>query len=164
MPNRPPSEGSRIKWTLAHLDELTSRATFDIFLLRQQVFVLEQSCLYPDIDGIDLVAFHLLGRNAQSALLAYLRIIPPLGKYPGPAIGRVLTSSDARGGGMGRQLMVEGISRTRTLYARQTIYLSAQTYLLGFYTSLGFAAYGDAFDEDGIEHIQMSLGATTPTG
>ena len=88
-------------------------------------------------------------------LTAYLRIIPPLGKYPGPAIGRVVTSPEARGGGLGRALMLEGIRQTDELFPGTSIFLSAQTYLINFYQSLGFVTDGEPFDEDGIEHIEM---------
>ena len=128
---------------------------FEALHLRQQVFVLEQQCLYPDIDLIDLEALHLVGRGDDGALIAYLRIIPPLGKYPGPAIGRVVTAANARGGGLGRTLMLEGIRQTQAQFPGSDLFLSGQTYLQAFYESLGFEAVGEPFDEDGIEHIEM---------
>jgi len=143
-----------VEWSLSPLQALTPLHVFAMYRLRQAVFVLEQECLYPDIDDIDLQAQHLLGWDSDS-LLAYLRIMPPLGKYQGPAIGRVLTAQAARKGGLGRLLMHEGISRTQALFPEQPIYLAAQTYLTTFYTSLGFDAYGDTYIEDGIEHIEM---------
>jgi ElaA protein len=142
-------------WQLAKLSELSALEAFEFLRLRQQVFVLEQQCLYEDIDGIDSDAWHLLGRNREGVLVAYLRIIPPLGKYPGPAIGRVLTSASARSGGLGKQLMNEGIAQACALFPATAIYLSAQTYLLKFYRDLGFESVGAPFDEDGIEHIEM---------
>ena len=127
----------------------------EIFELRQRVFVVEQTCVYQDIDVIDREAWHLSGRDNNGLLTAYLRIIPPLGKYPGPAIGRVVTSPEARGGGLGRALMLEGIRQTDELFPGTSISLSAQTYLINFYQSLGFVTDGEPFDEDGIEHIEM---------
>ena len=127
----------------------------EIFELRQRVFVVEQTCVYQDIDVIDREAWHLSGRDNNGLLTAYLRIIPPLGKYPGPAIGRVVTSPEARGGGLGRALMLEGIRQTDELFPGTSFFLSAQTYLINFYQSLGFVTDGEPFDEDGIEHIEM---------
>ena len=146
-----------IEWSLSPLDSLGPTDVFAMFRLRQDVFVIEQACLYADIDDIDLQAQHLFGRR-DNALVAYLRIIPELGKYPGPAIGRVLTAGSARGGGLGRTLMQEGIRRTAAMYPGKSIYLAAQTHLQDFYSSLGFEAYGDAYVEDGIPHIEMVRG------
>lgn len=154
-PGDPP--GDALSWTLARLEKLTALDAFALFRLRQQVFVMEQDCLYPDIDGIDLEAWHLLGSDAAGILCAYLRIIPPLGRFPGQAIGRVVTDPSARRGGYGRALMREGIGRTRTLFPGGTIHISAQTYLHDFYTSLGFEPVSGAYMEDGIEHVDMVL-------
>lgn len=142
-------------WTLARLADIDVMAAIEIFELRQRVFVVEQTCVYQDIDVIDREAWHLSGRDNNGLLTAYLRIIPPLGKYPGPAIGRVVTSPEARGGGLGRALMLEGIRQTDELFPGTSIFLSAQTYLINFYQSLGFVTDGEPFDEDGIEHIEM---------
>lgn len=144
-----------MQWTLARIDDLSPRTLLAVLALRQQVFILEQQCLYPDIDGIDLEALHLLGHDASDALVAYLRIIPPLGKYPGPAIGRVVTAPSARGTGAGRTLMRQGMAHARAEFPGLALYLSGQTYLRRFYEDLGFVAEGEAFDEDGIEHIEM---------
>jgi len=142
-------------WTLARLADIDVMSAVEIFELRQRVFVVEQTCVYQDIDVIDREAWHLSGRDNNGLLTAYLRIIPPLGKYPGPAIGRVVTSPEARGGGLGRALMLEGIRQTDELFPGTSIFLSAQTYLINFYQSLGFVTDGEPFDEDGIEHIEM---------
>ncbi len=142
-------------WTLARLADIDVMSAVEIFELRQRVFVVEQTCVYQDIDVIDREAWHLSGRDNNWLLTAYLRIIPPLGKYPGPAIGRVVTSPEARGGGLGRALMLEGIRQTDELFPGTSIFLSAQTYLINFYQSLGFVTDGEPFDEDGIEHIEM---------
>ena len=142
-------------WTLARLADIDVMSAIEIFELRQRVFVVEQTCVYQDIDVIDREAWHLSGRDNNGLLTAYLRIIPPLGKYPGPAIGRVVTSPEARGVGLGRALMLEGIRQTDELFPGTSIFLSAQTYLINFYQSLGFVTDGEPFDEDGIEHIEM---------
>jgi ElaA protein len=144
-----------LNWRITKLTELDVLDAVQVFELRQRVFVLEQQCLYQDIDATDLEAWHLRGRTEDNLLVAYLRIIPPLSKYPGPAIGRVVTHPDVRGQGLGRMLMLEGLRRTDELFAAESVFLSAQTYLINFYASLGFVTDGEPFDEDGIEHIEM---------
>ncbi|NKC16471.1 MAG: GNAT family N-acetyltransferase [Gammaproteobacteria bacterium] len=144
-----------LNWQLSKLRELDALAAFDLFKLRQDVFILEQTCLYPDIDNLDQCAWHLLGRAEDGALAACLRVIPPSGKYRGPALGRLATSAAHRRCGYGQALLKEGIERARGLFPAQGIYLAAQTYLLGFYQAFGFHEVGEPYLEDGIEHIEM---------
>ena len=147
-----------INWTFKTYKELTRDDIFDVFKLRQEVFVVEQACIYPDIDDIDKLSHHLLARDGKDRLSAYLRLIPPVAQYDGPAIGRVVTAPRARGQGLGLELMQQGIRAAQRHFPTQPIHLSAQTYLRRFYTGLGFVAQGDAYDEDGIEHIHMVHG------
>jgi ElaA protein len=148
-------EAGALTWRLATFEQLTREDVFDLFKLRQDVFILEQVCLYSDIDEIDKKVWHLLGHTNDGMLAAYLRIIPPLGKYPGPAIGRVVTAPPQRRRGLGKALMDQGIAHAERLFPTQEIFLSAQTYLLRFYSELGFVTQGAPFMEDGIEHIEM---------
>ena len=129
----------RISWAFAQLSALNAMDVCDLFELRQRVFMLEQACMYQDIEALDKRVWHLLGRDEDDQLMAYLRVIPPRGKYPEPAIGRVVTNPPGRRNGLGRYLMQEGIRRTSMLYPGCGIHISAQTYLLKFYSSLGFA-------------------------
>ena len=147
-----------INWTFKAYDELTRDDVFDVFKLRKEVFVVEQACIYPDIDDVDKLSHHLLARDGKDRLSAYLRLIPPAGQYDGPAIGRVVTAPHARGQGLGRELMQQGIRAAQSHFPTQPIHISAQTYLRRFYSKLGFVAQGDAYDEDGIEHIHMVRG------
>ena len=158
LTDRPDKRTRLITWTLNTYDELTRDDVFDMFKLRQEVFVVEQACIYPDIDDIDKRAHHLFARDADGHLSAYLRLIPPMGHYNGPAIGRVVTAVHARGRGLGRELMGRGIRAAEHHFPAQPIHLSAQTYLRRFYTDLGFVTQGDAYDEDGIEHVHMVRG------
>lgn len=126
---------------------------------RQDVFVLEQECLYPDIDGLDTHCHHLLGwvpEHKERTLVAGSRIVPPQMKFPGPSIGRIMTVMEHRGKSYGRDLLHESISRTLEAYPNQTIYLEAQLYLEHFYKEFGFETISEPYDEDGIMHVVMT--------
>ena len=143
-------------WLWLPFGRLTVEQLYEVLALRQTVFVLEQRCFYLDVDGRDLDAWHLLGLR-EGALAAYLRVLPPGQHRDAPAIGRVLTSPQARGAGLGRALVAEGVRRARELFPQQPIRLAAQQHLVPFYASLGFAPVGPPYDEDGIMHVDMLL-------
>jgi ElaA protein len=144
-----------LTWTWARLDDLTPRDVHDLFALRMAVFCVEQQCIYQDIDGKDLHAWHLLGRDAQGALSAYLRLVDPGKKFTEPSIGRVITSSSARGTGVGRQLIQEGLKRCTQVYGSMHNRIGAQAHLESFYTSLGYTRVSENYLEDGILHLDM---------
>jgi ElaA protein len=128
--------------------------------------VLEQNCPYQEADELDARSWHLLA-HADGRLAAYLRVVDPGWKpghdgrgYAEPSIGRVLTTAAFRGKGFGQQLMREGIDGCERLFPNQGIRISAQSYLLAFYRTLGFVAVGDEYDEDGIAHFEMWRPAT----
>ena len=129
-------------------------ALYDILALRCRVFVLEQGA-FLDPDGADVHAWHLQGRDAEGVLHAYLRGVDPGIKYAEPSIGRVLTSPEARGSGLGRELMRQGLARCAAQWPGQGIRISAQARLRAFYASLGFEAVGDEYIEDQMPHLQM---------
>jgi ElaA protein len=135
--------------------ELSLHALHDILRLRQQVFILEQTSLYPDIDGHDPDAFHLAARASTGELIGCLRLLPPGRTNRRPAIGRLAIAQAFRGLKMGHRLMEEGIRKAGELYTGRAIYISAQRHLVPFYTDLGFAPRGEPYDEDGILHIDM---------
>nr|BDT33174.1 GNAT family N-acetyltransferase [Myxococcus sp. MH1] len=147
-------------WQWKAFAELTLEELYAVLALRQEVFVVEQRSIYQDVDGLDPSSLHLLaheGEGPERLLCAYLRILPPDVKFPGAAsLGRVVTSPRARGRGLGRELTERGLARLEALYPDATIRISAQDYLRAFYTSLGFVAEGEVYDEDGIPHIEMS--------
>ena len=151
-----------LQWTLKSFEQLKSKELFDLLLLRQQVFVLEQQCLYPDIDATDLSALHLLGYTSGSTstpvLGAYLRVIPPAAESNPFAIGRVVIAPSHRGGGMGKELMQAGIDAATGMFPESSCKISAQAHLEGFYHSLGFEKTSNPYDEDGILHIDMVRG------
>lgn len=144
-----------LRWTCARFADLSLGDLYDALALRAAVFVVEQHCPYLDPDGADRRAAHLLGRNDTGALVAYLRVVDPGLKYPEPAIGRVLTAAAARGTGVGRRLMVQGIRCCEQAWPARGIALGAQAHLERFYASFGFMPVGEPFVEDGIPHVHM---------
>jgi len=147
-----------IEWQWSSFADLTARALHDMLALRQQVFVLEQACLYPDIDGLDPGAHHLLGWrtvDGRRELAATLRCLAPGVKYPEMSLGRVVTSPAARGTGLGRELVAAGIACAEQLHPGHAIRIGAQAHLADFYGSFGFVIVSAPYDEDGILHVDM---------
>ncbi|MCQ2546672.1 MAG: GNAT family N-acetyltransferase [Clostridia bacterium] len=142
-------------------DELTGRELYESMRLRQDVFVLEQTCLYPDLDGRDYDCWHALAFNDstsggnESDLVGYIRILPAGQTFDTVAIGRVLTRETQRGEGVARQLMEESLHYIRDVLGETHVKLSAQQYLIKFYESLGFKIISEGYLEDGIPHIDM---------
>ncbi|UVW28848.1 GNAT family N-acetyltransferase [Massilia sp. H6] len=147
-----------IDWQFSSFNDLGPADLYALLAQRQQVFILEQTCLYPDIDGLDPAAHHLLGWRTiggERQLVAYLRVLGPGAKYDEMSLGRVLTTQAARGSGAGRALLARGIDCAEALYPGHRIRIGAQRYLEKFYQSFGFATVSAPYDEDGIEHIDM---------
>ena len=143
-----------MNWTCTRFRELGVDNLYDALALRCRVFVLEQGP-YLDPDGIDRRAWHLLGRDEAGTLQAYLRIVDPGVKFAEPSIGRVITSPETRGTGLGRRLFSEGVARCLTLWPGQGIRISAQAHLEGFYGGWGFRRVGSEYLEDHIPHLEM---------
>jgi ElaA protein len=144
------------------MPQLTAAAMYAVLAARQQVFAVEQQCAFLDAAGYDVDAWHLLGwvdgGRAQD-LAAYLRVLDPGRKFAEPSIGRVLTVPPYRRIGLGRVLMAEGVSRTFGVWPGQPIRIAAQQRLEAFYASLGFRTVSDAYEEDGIPHVDMVVEA-----
>ncbi|TQK05298.1 GNAT family N-acetyltransferase [Herbaspirillum sp. SJZ107] len=147
-----------IEWQWSRFADLTAAQLYEMLALRQQVFVLEQTCLYPDIDGLDPGAHHLLGWrtvNGKRELAATLRCLAPGAKYAEMSLGRVVTSPAMRGTGLGRELVAQGIACAVRLHQGHAIRIGAQAHLENFYGSFGFVTVSAPYDEDGIMHIDM---------
>ena len=127
---------------------------YAILRLRSEVFVVEQTCVFLDMDNKDQSCWHLMGWKNEK-LMAYTRLVPPGIAYQEPSIGRVVTSPSARGSGIGKLLMEKSIEQAETLFGKIPIRIGAQVYLTNFYNSFGFEQSSDIYDEDGIDHIQM---------
>ncbi|MGB1237143.1 MAG: GNAT family N-acetyltransferase [Pseudomonadales bacterium] len=148
-----------LQWQTQSFSELSVPELYQIMQLRQQVFVVEQQCIYQDLDGLDQTALHLCGWQQDETggrqLSAYLRIFAPTEERLEVVIGRVLTAQNCRGDGLGRLLMEQALTVVGCDYPNTAIYLSAQQHLEAFYASLGFETCSDPYDEDGIPHIAM---------
>ena len=145
-------------WQWQSFAQLSGTELYEVLAARQHVFVLEQKCLYLDIDGLDPGAHHLLGWhpvNGKRGLAAYLRCLAPGAKYAEMALGRVLTTTGSRGAGIGLELMAKGIACAQQQHPGQRIRISAQAYLERFYAGFGFVVTSAPYDEDGILHIDM---------
>jgi ElaA protein len=147
-----------VEWQWSAYEELSRDDLYAILARRQEVFVIEQQCIYPDMDGIDPHAFHLMGwggADGKRELLAYLRCVHPGIKYDEVSLGRVLSAPAARGTGIGRAMMAEALRHAERVYPGQAIRISAQLYLEKFYAGFGFVSVGAPYDEDDIPHIEM---------
>jgi ElaA protein len=143
-----------IDWQFARFADLSPQQLHDAYRLRGDVFVVEQNCAFPDVDGADPPSFHLLGYSG-SELVVYCRLLPAGVKFTEPSIGRVVTARSVRGTGMGRVLMAEAMRCARALWPGQPIRIGAQAHLERFYNDFGFAKASEPYDEDGILHIEM---------
>jgi ElaA protein len=148
-----------MNWILKKFDELNVHELYAILQLRNEVFIIEQNCIYPDLDNKDQEAWHFMGTD-NNKLVAYTRILSPGVSYPEPAIGRVVTAPVVRRSGSGKELMLRSIDICENLFGKIAISLGAQVYLKKFYESLGFSITGDMYLEDGIEHIKMTRNAS----
>lgn len=146
-----------IRWQIKHFGELSPAALYAVIQLRNEVFVVEQNCVYQDADGKDIHAHHLMGWLGDE-LVAYTRLLPPGISYPDySSIGRVVSSKKVRGTGVGFALMQRSVVETQRLFPGKKIKIGAQLYLKKFYESLGFKQVSDVYLEDDIEHIEMLL-------
>lgn len=134
--------------------ELSTNELYELLKLRSEVFVVEQHCIYQDLDDKDKLSYHLL-YFIENKLAAYTRILPAGVSYPEISIGRVAVRAEYRGLKLGRKLMERTINCCEELFTSKTIRIGAQEYLRAFYNSMGFVESGEPYDEDGIPHIEM---------
>lgn len=144
-----------MNWQYFRFHALRVDDLYDALALRTRVFVMEQECIFLDADGVDRDSGHLLGRDEAGVLQAYLRIVDPGIKYAEPSLGRVVTAPEARGTGLGRVLVAEGVKRCTAAWPGQAIRLGAQSRLQAFYGDFGFVRSGADYTEDGIPHCEM---------
>lgn len=135
-------------------EALTITELYDLLRLRSKVFVLEQDCVYEDIDGKDRKALHVIGRK-EGEIVAYARIFKPGDYVEQASIGRVVVSSKQRKFGYGKDIIKYAIHAINEHFGETVIHVSAQMYLERFYHELGFKQMGDGYLEDGIPHIGM---------
>ncbi len=136
--------------------ELTPFELYAIMRLRNEVFVVEQQCIFQDADNKDQYCYHLMVKE-NDFLVAYSRLVPPEISYDKMSIGRVISSPLYRNTGVGKLLMEKSIEACYALFGEAPVKIGAQLYLKKFYESFGFLQTSDVYDEDGIDHIEMVL-------
>ncbi|MFT5644989.1 MAG: ElaA protein [Janthinobacterium sp.] len=145
---------SGIEWRFLAFDALTTAELYGVLQLRSEVFVLEQACIFQDMDGADAQAMHLLGTQ-QGALVAYARCFAAGAKFAEASIGRIVTAPSLRGHGAGHALLEKAIASLFWQWGAQAIRIGAQARLESFYRRHGFEKAGRSYLEDGIAHIEM---------
>ena len=143
-----------LTWKIKTFEELSTRELHQILKVRIEVFVVEQNCPYPEIDGYDLQAIHLWAET-EGEVAAYCRIFGPGLKYDESSIGRVLTNPNFRKMTLGKTLMNLAIHSVEARFRKSSIRISAQDYLLQFYSAMGFLPTGKNSLEDNIPHSEM---------
>lgn len=146
-----------IIWSCKKFEDLTVPELYTILKLRNEVFVVEQNCVYPDMDGKDIPSLHLCGWLNNQLLVAYARLIPAGIAYTEASIGRFVSNAAYRKNGYGKKLMQKAIEACYTNFGKQPIKIGAQQYLVNFYESFGFHVISDPYIEDGIPHVEMLL-------
>jgi len=147
-------------WRIHAFDQFDLGQLYAVLAARVSVFVVEQDCPYQDLDGLDDLALHLVGWGDDGSVAAYARILPPGTRFEQPSIGRVLTTLQARRGGLGRELMRRAVGVIVERYPGHPVRISAQCYLERFYGGLGFVVDSAPYEEDGIPHVEMQLPAS----
>ena len=143
-----------IRWEWSSFDALGATALYAVCAAREAVFVVEQNCAYLDLDGLDHAAVHLIGW-CDTAVAAYLRVLPPHSRFAEPSIGRVLTAVPFRGLGLARSAMHLALGHIADRFPATAVRISAQAYLERFYREFGFVRVGPPYAEDGIPHVEM---------
>lgn len=143
-----------MKWKIKHFDELSINELYNILSVRSEVFTVEQQCVYLDVDGKDRNAYHVFCEDGDK-VIACARILAKGVSYEEVSIGRLLVHQAYRKVGLGRELLKRTINFIENELNEHEIRIGAQAYLKDFYTSEGFVAVSDVYDDDGIEHIEM---------
>ncbi|WP_433588794.1 GNAT family N-acetyltransferase [Pseudomonas koreensis] len=145
-----------IEWICKHHSDLGKEQLYALLKLRSEVFVVEQKCAYPDLDGQDLDGdtHHLMGWE-DDQLMAYLRLLDPESQGGDVVIGRVIIAPQGRGKGLGHTMMEHALEQAAKHWPQVPIYLSAQAHLQGYYGKYGFVVVGEEYLEDDIPHIGM---------
>lgn len=150
---------SELIWHEKKFSDLNAESLYQFLRLRSEVFVVEQDCIYQDIDNNDSAATHVYAtvkRKPSVQVIAYARILQPKKKYPNASIGRIVTSPNFRGLGLGKVLVERSVKLCEKLYPNYGITISAQKHLEGFYTGFDFFSDSEIYLEDDIPHIRMT--------
>ncbi len=142
-------------WQAKYFKHLSVEEYFDILYLRTAVFVVEQNCPYQEVDEKDKETIHLFGRTKEGELIAVSRILPQGVSYSEVSIGRVALKKEFRGTGIADELLQKSLQFIEMEFGKQSVRISAQQYLLGYYKRHGFLPIGEGYLEDDIPHIEM---------
>ncbi len=145
-----------LEWKIKRFNELSTAELYNLLKLRSEVFVVEQNCVYQDIDGKDQKALHLIG-EFNSKIVAYARLFKAGDYFENASIGRVVVGTDYRDKKWGHELMQHAIAGIEEYFNSTKITISAQLYLQKFYESHGFVTTSETYLEDDIPHIEMKI-------
>ena len=143
-----------LEWKIKRFEALSTRELYNLLQLRAEVFIVEQNCVYQDIDGKDEKALHLIGED-NGQIVAYARLFQPHDYFEQASIGRVVVKETSRANKLGHILMREAIQVIKSHFDQRKITISAQLYLKKFYESHGFIQTSEMYLEDDIPHIEM---------
>jgi len=148
-----------VQWRCLPFAALSVHTLYRLLRLRSEVFVVEQACVFQDMDGLDAACMHVLAEavdeQGEVHLIASTRLVPPGVAFAEASIGRVVTAPAARGGGVGHALMSESIRQLIALWGPHPIRIGAQAHLERFYNRHGFVSDHKPYIEDGIPHLEM---------
>ncbi|PGM68837.1 GNAT family N-acetyltransferase [Bacillus cereus] len=145
-----------MSWNLKKFDELTNIELYNLLKERTLVFVVEQNCPYPEVDGKDPFSYHLF-KEDNGEIIAYLRIVPAGVSYQEISIGRVFVKKEYRGQGIAEELLKKGLDFIQNELKEKTVKIQSQDYLRKFYSSFGFQTISQTYLEDNIPHVDMLL-------
>lgn len=145
-----------LNWSVKSFKDLSAGELYNILQLRAEVFVVEQNCIYQDIDFKDKKALHIIG-TFENNVIAYCRIFKPNDYFAQAAIGRVVVNKNYRDKNLGNLLIIEAIGAIKNYFKETKITISAQLYLKKFYEKHGFITTSDVYLEDDIDHIEMKI-------
>lgn len=142
-------------WKIRNFHQLNVFEVYGILRLRQEVFAVEQNCVYLDPDGRDQFSDHIFGLDDNGKVIAYCRILQPGVAYSEVSIGRVCTHPEHRHTGLGKLIMEKALQFIEDRYGKTSVRIEAQQYLEKFYAAFGFEKIGNPYILDGIEHVEM---------
>jgi ElaA protein len=144
-----------LPWKLKDFEDLSPGEIYDILALRSQIFVVEQNCVFQEIDGKDKNAFHLFVHTPEMEVVAACRLLASASQGPYCAIGRLVVAESCRNIGLGRKIFGKAIEECHRRWPEKTIFIEAQAYLEKFYSGFGFQRHTEVYMLDGIPHLQM---------
>lgn len=151
---------NKVEWIIKEFNELNIYELYEILKLRNEIFIVEQQCIYQDIDEKDKNSYHIFSME-NNEICSYVRVLKPLTRYKEASIGRVITKKSHRKRGLGKTNLILALDFMKISLKESTVRISAQEHLMDFYGLLGFKKVSESYLEDGIPHIEMLLNLST---